>query len=91
MTANKLRQYESIWLAIRNAPTGTVTAVKIHATASKTLRQAVFKEKSLETSQRKKLGMRFAGKLEVTEQLEGVVPHGYVILNFKLSWDGTKL
>jgi len=85
----KPRQYQPIWNAIKTAPVGEEVQVKIHGTASKTLRQAVLKEKSIETAARKKLGMRFAGKLEIREL--PCYPNGYVIVFFKLSWDGTRL
>lgn len=83
------RRYQSIWEAIKAAPVGKEVPVKCHATASKTLRQAVLKEKSLETASKKKLGMRYAGKLEIREA--PAVPTGYVIIFFKLSWDGQRL
>lgn len=89
MQPAKPRQYQSIWEAIKAAPVGKEVPVKCHATASKTLRQAVLKEKSMETASRKQLGMRYAGKLEIREA--PAVPHGYVILFFKLQWDGTRL
>lgn len=89
MQPTKPRQYQSIWEAIKAAPVGKEVPVKCHATASKTVRQAVLKEKSRETASRKQLGMRYAGKLEIRE--EPAVPNGYVILFFKLSWDGTRL
>lgn len=83
------RQYERIWHAIKDADVGKEVPVKCHATAAKTVRQAVLKEKSAETASRKKLGMPFAGKLSIRE--EPCKPHGYVILFFKLQWDGTRL
>jgi hypothetical protein len=85
------RKYESIWLAIKTAPVGEEVPVKVHGTAVRTLRQAVLKEKSMETAGRKRLGMRFAGKLEIREVTDGVHPHGYAIVYFKLSWDGSRL
>jgi hypothetical protein len=85
------RRYEPIWHAIKAAKVGTEVPVKVHGTAAKTLRQAVLKEKSIETAQRKKLGLPFAGNLEIREVTEGVVPTGYCIIYFKLSWDGTRL
>jgi hypothetical protein len=85
------RKYEPIWEAIKKLPVGVELPVKVHGTAVATLKQAVLKEKSRETAARKRLGMRFAGKLEVREVTEGVTPHGYAIIYFKLSWDGTRL
>lgn len=85
------RRYEPIWKAIKDAKVGVEIPVKVHGTAAKTLRQAVLKEKSIETAQRRKLGLPFAGKLEIREDHEGVNPSGYCIIYFKLSWDGTRL
>ena len=85
------RRYETIWQAIKDTPVGNELAVKVHGTAAKTLRQGVLKEKSAETAQRKKLGLRFAGRLEIREVTEDVQPSGYCIIYFKLSWDGNRL
>ena len=82
------RKYQKIWEAIKSAPVGKEVQVKVHATAAKTLRQAVLKEKSIETAPRKQLGMMDAGKLEIRE--EEATPTGYVIVFFKLTWDGTR-
>ena len=90
MQQAKPRQYQSIWEAIKKAPVGKEVPVKCHGTANKTVRQAVLKEKSRETASRKQLGMRFAGKLEIREEVAGA-PNGYVILFFRLQWDGTRL
>jgi hypothetical protein len=84
-----LRKYQSIWKAIKDAPLTTGVQVKCHGTASKTLRQGVLKEKSIETSIARKLGIPRAGRLEITE--EEATPSGYVIVWFKLQWDGRKL
>lgn len=83
------RKYQPIWEQIKATPVGTEVPVKCHATMVATLRQAVLKEKSLETSQAKKLGMPYAGKLEIRE--EKAFPTGYVIVFFKLQWDGRRL
>jgi hypothetical protein len=85
------RKYESIWAAIKAADVGVEVPIKVHGTAAKTLRQAVLKEKSLETAIRKKVGLRYAGKLEIREVTEGVHPHGYCIIYFKLTFDGTRI
>jgi hypothetical protein len=85
------RKYEPIWDAIKSQPVGKELPVKVHGTAVRTLKQAVLKEKSIETAARKRLGMRFAGKLEIRIVTEGVTPTGYAIVYFKLSWDGTRL
>jgi hypothetical protein len=83
------RKYQSIWEAIKTAPVKTGVQVKCHGTASKTLRQGVLKEKSAETAVAKRLGIAHAGKLEITEQT--ATPSGYVIVTFKLQWDGRRL
>lgn len=83
------RKYYSIWEAIKKAPIGTEVQVKCHATAAKTLRQAVLKEKSIETSAAKKLGMPYAGELEIRES--AATPTGYMVVFFKLQWDGRRL
>ena len=83
------RKYQPIWEAVKTADVGTEVQVKCHGTAVTTLQQAVFKEKSIETASRKKLGMRFAGKLRV--RVVAAQPSGYAIVFFKLEWDGTKL
>lgn len=85
------RKYEPIWEQIKLAPVKDGVQVKVHGTFVRTLKQAVLKEKSIETAARKRLGMTFAGKLEITVITEGVQPHGYAIVHFKLSWDGTRL
>ena len=84
-----LRKYQSIWKAIKEAPVAIGVQVKCHGTASKTLRQGVLKEKSIETSVTKKLGLPHAGRLEITEEV--ATPSGYVIVLFKLQWDGRRL
>jgi hypothetical protein len=85
------RKYQPIWEAIKKADVGTEVPIKCHGTAVNTLRQAVLKEKSRETAARRRLGMRFAGNLEIRVVTEGVVPTGYALVYFKLSWDGTRL
>lgn len=83
------RKYHAIWQAIKTADVSVGVEVKCHWTAVKTLKQAVFKEKSMETAQRKKVGMLYAGKLDVTER--PAKDPDYVIVCFKLQWDGTRL
>jgi hypothetical protein len=85
------RKYQPIWEQIKKADVGTEVPVKCHGTAVETLKQAVLKEKSRETSAKKKLGLRFAGPLEIRVLTEGVQPKGYAIVYFKLTWDGTRL
>jgi hypothetical protein len=83
------RKYKKIWDAIKQVKVGQEVPVRVHKTAAKTLRQAVLKEKSMETAPKKQLGMRYAGKLEIRE--EPVPNTDTVIVYFKLSWDGTRL
>ena len=85
------RRYQSIWEKIKSVPVGTEVPVKCHATAAKTLKKAVIKEKSEETAAKKKLGMLTVGNLEIREVSEGVKPTGYVIIYFKKSWGGNLL
>jgi hypothetical protein len=85
------RRYEAIWQAIKAAKVGTEVPVKVHGTAAKTLRSGVWKEKSRETATRKKVGLPYAGRLVIREVTEGVHPHGYCILYFKVEFDGTKI
>lgn len=86
---NSGRRYESIWKAISTADVGVKVPVRTHHTAAKTLIQAVCKEKSRETSEKRKLGMRFAGKL-VIEKGEPD-DKGLVVIQFSLEWDGRRL
>jgi len=83
------RKYESIWTAIKAVDVGKEVGVKCHATAVTTLIHAVEKEKSRETAIRKKLGLRYAGKMR--ERTEEAQPSGYVIVFFKLEFDGTRI
>jgi hypothetical protein len=85
------RKYQPIWEAIKNADVGTEVPIKCHGTAIATLKQAVLKEKSRETAIKKAVGLPFAGPLEIRVVTAGVHPHGYAIVYFKLTWDGTRL
>lgn len=84
-----MRQYQPIWEAIKKVPVGKEVQVKCHISAKKTLRQAVLKEKSRETALRKKLGERYAGNLEIREL--PAKQADYILIAFKLSWDGTRI
>ena len=84
-----MRKYESIWLRIKEVPVSTIVEVKIHKSHADTLRRGVWKEKTRETGIRKKLGMRFAGRLEINQR--PVPGTDSVILSFALSWDGTRI
>lgn len=83
------RKYDPIWERIKAVKVGEEVPVKVHATAAKTLRHGVWDAKSRETAIKKQLGMPSAGKLKIREV--AAVPSGYVILFFKLEWDGTRL
>lgn len=85
------RRYAPIWQAIKAAKVGTEVPIKVHGTSANTLKKAVWKEKSRETATRKKIGMRYAGRLECRIVTEGVHPHGYCLLYFKLTFDGTRI
>jgi hypothetical protein len=84
------RKYAAIWDAISAAEVGKIVSVRVHETAAKTVRQAVCKEKSRETAERKRLGMFAAGKLIITETPDKKDAE-FVILNFSLEWDGRRL
>lgn len=93
--AAQTRKYQPIWEAISKAKVGDVTSVRVHETAVATLIQAVSKEKSRETAERKRLGMSFAGKLVVRQEPEKDKKTeretGWIIVRFSLEWDGRKL
>lgn len=84
------RKYYPIWEAISKAKVGEAVPVRVHRTAVDTLIQAVSKEKSRETATKKKLGMRFAGKLVIAKQIDEKDPE-FVIVRFSLEWDGRRL
>lgn len=88
------RMYESIWKQLKAVDVGIPVAVKIHASASRRLIQAVKKEKTIETAQKKKLGMRFAGKMDIDICACEVTDKDFkthVIVKFTLTWDGQRL
>ena len=83
------RKYAVIWETISATPVGQVTQVRVHKTAAATLIQAVSKEKSRETADKKRLGMPFAEPLKVaTKEVDAA---GYQIVEFSLEWDGRRL
>jgi hypothetical protein len=84
------RKYFPIWEMISKLPVGKETPVRVHHTACKTMIQAVSKEKSIETASKKKLGMRFAGKLVVRETVDPSDGE-FRIVYFSLEWDGRRL
>lgn len=83
------RKYAAIWQQLKKVPVGQEVPVKCHATMVKTLKQAVMKEKSRETADLKRIGEMYAGKMEI--RVEAAAPTGYVIVFFKLQWDGTRI
>lgn len=85
------RKYQGIWEQIKNVDVGKEVPVKVHGTFVRTLKQAVLKEKSIETSARRRLGLLHAGRLEIRVVTKDVKPAGYAIVYFKLSWDGTRI
>ena len=84
------RQYEPIWEGIKKLPVGKELPIRIHTSSLARLKKAVLKEKSRETAARKRLGMRFAGDLEIRVETCDK-DKTYSIIYFKLSWDGTRL
>jgi len=88
------RKYQPIWESIKAVKVGQEVPVRCHESSVNTLKNAVLKEKSLETASKKKLGMPFAGNLEiriVKASRENEIPKGFVVIYFKLSWDGSRL
>lgn len=85
-----LRQYESIWKAIQAKQPGEVVRVRCHESAAKRLVQAVRKEKTNHVAVRKKLSILTAGPLDhvITQDASS---EGYVFIDFKLQFDGSKL
>jgi hypothetical protein len=83
------RKYLPVWQAISAAKVGEVVSIRVHHTAAATLIQAVSKEKSRETAEKKRLSMPFAGPLKI--QKRKVDHAGYQIVEFSLQWDGRKL
>lgn len=88
-----LRQYESIWLAIRAKQPGEVTQIRCHPDAVARIIQAVRKEKTKTVSVRRKLSILTAGPLITTfnpEVVDGKLT-GFMLISFSLSYDGSKL
>ena len=87
-----MRQYERIWLAIKELPIGGELAVRVHVSAKARLIQAVKLEKTKEVAIKRKLGLPRQGPLCI--RVGEDTPKNSrdaVIVYFKLSWDGTKL
>jgi len=88
------RKYQPIWESIKAVKVGQEVPVRCHESSVRTLKNAVLKEKSLETATKKRLAMPFAGNLEIRIEYptpENKIPPGFVVIYFKLSWDGSRL
>lgn len=79
------REYEPIWLAIKEKPAGESVVLRVHHSAVATLIQAVRKEKAMENGMRKKLDMPYDGRLQVVSKAD---PHdkNFSIVKFTLKW-----
>ena len=86
-----MRQYESIWIAIKALPVGEELAVRVHATAAKRVIQAVKLEKTKEVSLKKKVGMMRQGPLVIRQEADRKGSSEHATLCFSLAWDATKL
>lgn len=84
------RKYITIWKAIKVAKVGDFVPVRVHETAVATLIQAVKKIKTEEVADKKKLGMRAAGKLIIKQERDEKKAE-HVIVKFALEWDGERL
>jgi len=87
-----MRQYERIWLTLKELPVKEELPVRIHADARKRLIQAVKLEKTKEVAIKKRLDIPRAGLLKIrwTEDTVRKDPQ-FVIVYFSLLWDGSKL
>lgn len=85
-----MRQYQRIWLAIKQAPTETVVPVRVHSSAERRVIQAVKLEKTKETAVKKTIGMPRAGRMKIAVAVCPRDPD-FVIINFSLMWDTSKL
>jgi hypothetical protein len=72
------RKYAPLWDRIKLIPPGGSVSVIVHSSFVKTLKLCLIKEKSIETRQRKALGLPFVGPLGIA-----VVP--YASANSKLT------
>lgn len=94
----KERMYSSIWASIKALPVGQTLKVRTRTDNVPRLTQAVKKEKNRDVGVKRKVGMLTAGPLVITHNPEvkkGPEGQAYVteysIVEFKLSWDGSKL
>lgn len=92
MSTRKLRQYESIWLAIKQLPVKKELAVRVNKDAERRLIQAVKLEKTKEVAVKKKVGMLRPGPLVIRVTADTVKNNPeFCVIYFSLLWDGTKL
>ena len=61
------RKYQPLWERIKAIPPGGSVSVIVHESFVKTLKLCLIKEKSLETRQRKALGLPYVGQLGIKE------------------------
>lgn len=88
------RMYSGIWEGIKNLPVGTPLQVRVPPAIAKRVIQAVKKEKTREVAVMRKLGERTPGPLvvkQVPERGNSGKLTGFIILEFSLSFDMTKL
>ena len=86
-----MRQYQSIWEAIKKLPVKDELAVRVHATAVKRVKQAVKLEKTKEVATKKKIGMMRPGPLVIRITADLKSSSDFKIIYFSLAWDGSKL
>ena len=85
-----MRQYESIWLAIKAAETESPVLIRVHHTAERRLIQAVKLEKTKEVAVKKQLGLPRQGRLGISSKVCEKSPD-FRIISFHLRWDSSKL
>lgn len=85
-----MRQYESIWLAIKEVETGVEVPVRVHSSARKRLIQAVKLEKTKEVAGKRQVGMPCAGRMKIS-WAACEKDAAFVIIKFSLMWDTSKL
>ena len=85
-----MRQYESIWLAIKAAETESPVLIRVHHTAERRLIQAVKLEKTKEVAVKKQLGLPRQGRLGISSKVGEKNPD-FRIISFHLRWDSSKL
>lgn len=86
-----MRQYQSIWLAIKALPVKQELAVRVHNSAISRVKQAVKLEKTKEVAVKKKVGMLRPGPLLIRVTADSKASSDFKIIYFSLEWDGSKL